>query len=352
MKITVYIITLFSIVFGGCTAPSEKYSEPKDETYKLDSICSSYLGPQRIYRYDKSGNLIYRGTGRKDPWFVKDEYNESNRLKRRYYHLETDWIEENIYDTWGNLIATYSYDISGTDTTLLSKDEYSYDSLCRVTREVTMIMKDSECINCTRVEKEYDKGKKPICEVFYVSKNIDSSVPTGKFIYIYTDKDSLESRIYFKYKDGKWVQDQKFEYAYNDKGHITKEECKNWRRSKTNEDAKQWMNSSKTEYEYDERGNMTRLKEVYWKEVQWECISSLEKVYNENSELISSYWVRDEITQYDYDHNLNSSQIIMPAAYFDGDFSPKTVLHSAHPMLHVYSRGDTITFYYSPLQNK
>lgn len=137
MNKVIIFISLLSFLFAGCSNPTENGVEQNETTYKLDSVCSSHFGLMNSYRYDQSGNLIYRGLS-DGSWYVETDYDGNNRVKRSHRHHDINVIEDYTYDIWGYLLCEYDYDITQTDTTLLSKIEYTYDSLHCITRIVSM----------------------------------------------------------------------------------------------------------------------------------------------------------------------------------------------------------------------
>lgn len=354
MKKFLFVFYILSGLFAGCSNPAENTIDSNETMYKLDSVCNSHYGLEFNYRYDQSGNLTYRGLDG-GSWFVEKEYDNNNRVKRAHIKHEYNLVKDYTYDTWGYIINEYTYEISDTDTTQFSKIEYTYDSLHCLTRELSMYYsKKHEWRNDYKIEKEYDQSKRLKCGIMFDWDN-GTWIPSYKHLYTYNSMDSLESRIYGKYKSGKWHPEQKIKYAYNKEGRIIEEECKNWKEpvpfgANIAED-QHWKNSFKTEYEYDDSGNMIQLRYLNWTEDTWECYNYLENEYNEDNEKISSYWSRqsNNFSRYEYDHHLNSRQIIMPSPYYDGEYSPKSILHSSHPIRHIFSGFDTITFYYSPL---
>lgn len=125
------------------------------------------------------------------------------------------------------------------------------------------------------------------------------------------NKQRLDADIEFIMDSNQWIEDNKFDYAYDAGGNITQKVYSVW-------NSIQWINENKYEFTYDGNGNVTIELKFVWLENVWFGKDKYEYTYDESGNItlalyyiwIENQWVKDTRNEYTYDVNGNMLSVI------------------------------------------
>lgn len=267
---------------------------------------------RREYKYDDKGNQIlylnYTWDNSTNDWAYSSKtesvFNEDGkRTLYAEYNWSTSlnaWVgstkEETSYSSNTNTIIYYKWDKTANDWFVDHKNTNTYDTNGLIVNSTQYIPSESgdEWIVSYVNERAYDSnGNQIYSRTKYYNNGEVFGYDYTELAYDDNHNVILQLKHRWNYETNDWMQDYKYEFAFDTYGNRTK-----YKYYYYNEETGKWELSYGSECMYDERGNELKRTEYGWYEGNEYVARIATNTYNENYQLTCS-----ELISYEYDGN-------------------------------------------------